>query len=118
MPTREQHRLQAKDNEDLCRRLVGSRRHLDWAVTALFYSALHYVDAALHPVHPRNHAQRNHLLSRHPELRPVFPQYRLLYQRSLKTRYECVDPSTDEVRGLRRVVFQVLVTHVEGLLGA
>jgi hypothetical protein len=43
MPTRQDHLAKAEHNEALSRRLEGTR-YADWAVTSLFYSALHLVN--------------------------------------------------------------------------
>ncbi len=74
MATRAQHEQQARQNLGLHEHLAGLEAHLDWAVTALFYSALHYIDAFLLPIDPRSHRHRNEIISRHPQLATIYRQ--------------------------------------------
>ena len=47
------HILQAQHNEELARKLVeDGYQFKDWAVTALFYAAVHYFEALLHQEPP------------------------------------------------------------------
>lgn len=118
MPTREQHEQQARDNVSLCRLLEDAGQHLDWAITALFYAALHYVDAYLLPDAASNHVKRVRLIQQRPELDQVFEDYRKLQDLSRDTRYECLDPTPAEVEHYRQHIFGRLEAHLLALLKA
>lgn len=115
MTTRTQHDEQARDNLDLYEHLAAINRHLDWALTALFYSAVHYIDAFLLPENPRSHRRRNEIISRRPELNAVYRNYRLLLDRSRETRYECFDPTPHQLRSYREHLFDPIQAHMLGL---
>jgi hypothetical protein len=118
MTTREQHEQQASENFALHELLLRQERHLDWAATALAYSALHYIDACLLPRDPRDHAARNSLIRQTPALRPVWANYRFLLEKSRDARYECYDPTPGEVQRFRRQHYDPIVTLVLQLLRA
>ena len=53
---------------------------IDWAVTILFYSALHYIDAFLagKNMHPLNHDQRDEEVERNGSISNIYNDYRRL----------------------------------------
>jgi len=118
MTSRQQHERQAKDNLELHGRLLQEGKHLDWAVTTLFYAALHYVDAFLLPEDPRTHERRNQRIRARGELRPIYRSYKLLLDRSRDARYECFDPTPEQVRYYRTRHFDPLQAHLFALLEA
>jgi hypothetical protein len=62
----------------------------DWAITVLFYSALHLVDAYLLEVHgtkPSNHTDRNRSVQTEQILNIVSEEYASLYAMSRTARY-------------------------------
>jgi hypothetical protein len=98
------HLQQARRNEDLARKL-GSKplEAYDWAITVMFYSLLHFVDAFLlqhHNVIPKGHtATRDRktgqrIPGRNDYVRQYLPQiydaYKTLYDVSILARYEGV----------------------------
>ena len=116
MTTRCQHEQQAKDNLELHEHLVQGGRHLDWAVTTLFYAALHYVDAFLLPDDPKSHHARNRRIRDRVELRAIWGDYRLRQERSRDARYECARPTRAEVRTYRTRHFEPIQARLAGLL--
>jgi hypothetical protein len=81
---------QAQRNYTLYRQLRDEGAHLDWAVTLLFYSALHLINVVLIETGtafdlPRDHGDRNVAIAL--KLRPVYEDYRLLYRLSRTARY-------------------------------
>lgn len=113
MTTRRQHQQQACANIGLHDLLAQRNEHLDWAVTALFYAVLHYMDACLLPrYNPPDHGTRNKFIRRTPELRSVFPDYRVLQEKSRDARYECFDPTPHELEQLRTQTFEPLQSHL------
>jgi hypothetical protein len=72
--------------------------HLDWAATALFYAAVHYVNAYFVccsiPI-PRRHTNkdsrqpgRTNIVQQDPTLKMIYPAYRHLDDESRDARYE------------------------------
>jgi len=91
MPSIDEHLEQARHNEDL---LTGLDRDQfgDWAMTVLFYSGLHWIDALLASknIHPERHEVRDRLVWKNLELRPIAKDYLSLKTRSVNARYDCV----------------------------
>lgn len=104
MPERKYHLAKVKYNLDVSRHIKDTTTYTDWAVVALFYSALHLVDAFLdgeHDLpkderHPRKHSAsaaegnggrgRNQLVQ--SLLKPVRKEYRSLEEASRRARYD------------------------------
>ena len=62
---------------------------IGWAITALFYSALHRVDAyfSTKGVGDLQHKERNKRISQDPDLAGMYGDYRDLFTFSYKARY-------------------------------
>lgn len=63
----------------------------DWAITALFYGALHYIDAYFLSHgrgRPRTHGQREPRIRDSADLIGIWPDYRRLKDMSLAARYD------------------------------
>jgi hypothetical protein len=88
---KDEHIKQARHNEKLAATLAKST-YLDWAVTAYFYSALHYVQAflAVHAVACDNHADRLAAMERIPQARKIVPEYQQLVSLSRQSRYDAL----------------------------
>ena len=101
MPTPQEHRSQAEQNEFFVSQLDNP--FWDWAVTGTFYEALHYVDAFLKTkgIDPPRHADRNNEVEKDATLSKVWMEYKQLYDDSKLARYECHRFDRDEVRLLR-----------------
>ena len=124
MPSVSEHLEQAERNEslykDLCRLYTSAPNYTEWEVVALFYAALHYVDAWLassEDVHPRNHAQRTGIVRSNSALNPIWNEYTGLYRMSVLARYEMERPTLREVRSLEINDFATIKGHVRSLLG-
>ena len=90
MPSRDEHITQARHNAAFYAAIdrVGFP---DWAVTVLFYTALHYVDALLAEkgnIDPTKHTLRSDVVSRLAELKPVYGDYEFLKNASYNSRYK------------------------------
>lgn len=104
MPTAEQHRAQAAGNEAFYVEIGGADAvRPDWALTVLFYAAVHETAALLVDGRttiigygldwpPSTHRERKAALDRHPPWQPIGSQYRNFESWSRKTRYECFKP--------------------------
>lgn len=79
---------------------IDSTPYLDWVVTVAFYTALRLVDAYFAPRCPTDHPERNQWVSADPRTRPIFAEYRELYQQSREARYELKQFASDEVQSL------------------
>ena len=93
--TTRRHILTADENEQFARDILGqpnpSRPTLRWATVALFYAGVHHVNAYLWEharVAPRDHDDREALMSRWPDLNRVTDTFLSLKVRSLRARYE------------------------------
>jgi hypothetical protein len=81
---------QARQIFKLYNQLRDEGVHLDWAVTLLFYTALHLINAVLIETGtafdlPRDHLDRNIAIAL--KLRPIYEDHRLLYRLSRTARY-------------------------------
>jgi len=100
-----QHRTRASDNEEFADAVSRMRVTCrGWEATALFYAAVHLVDAYLgkvHNKHPERHVQydptkppgRNRLVQDHMSL--VWDNYRQLQNLSHTARYDVAQELTD-----------------------
>ncbi len=90
MPTRGDHLNQAAHNQSFYASFHKAR-YPDWAVTVLFYTGLHYVDAFLasleSPQHPGSHPARRKCFVSVPQLAPIWDNYRTLEDASRNARY-------------------------------
>lgn len=117
MPSHAEHLAQAQVNEVLSRELQGGPS-LDWAVTTLFYAALHLVEATLAPQgHSRTHVERDRTVRQHPQLRPIYGHYRELKERSLQARYDCQMFNLATVQQLQIAEYEAIKNHLRPFLG-
>lgn len=108
MPTWQQHLQQAKHNEAFLASLdLETTPFLDWAITAVFYAALHYLRALM-----ARHAyttvstygdmdkafERLSVLKRNQE---IYEAYRQLKDDSRSARYNMWKPTKETVEDLR-----------------
>ena len=118
MPSRATHHAKAASNISFYKS-IDATKYGDWAVTALFYAALHLADACMDPtVHPNSHADRNSFFPRFHELRNVFRHYRQLQDDSRDARY---NPPTNfdatTVRELARNHYEPIRVSTLAVLG-
>jgi uncharacterized protein (UPF0332 family) len=91
VPDRNQHLLRAEGNESLARsQNLNDSLEVDWAITMLFYSALHYIDGFLagKNFHPRDHDARDSEVGNNGTLSPIYNDYRKLKDASRSARYD------------------------------
>ncbi len=124
MPSEAQHLAKALHNERFCLAVVDGLepsfgQFYDWAITGMFYSALHYIDAYLDrslATHPETHADRRRIIARIRQLRPIREQYTLLSRRSQSARYGPVSFAGSDVQNLRDNYFIPLRNRLRALL--
>ena len=116
MHTPQEHLDQAARNEEFANAISGlDTRFTEWEVTALFYSALHYVSAflAIQGYDAKNHHERRNLIAQHTN---VSYEYDNLLQYSLDARYEMKKFTPEEVELLRADDFRRVKEEMLALL--
>lgn len=117
MPTLNQHLPVAESNERFVESITFlPARFPNWEITALFYSALHYVDAFLSTqgIHPRSHDSRIRSIRTYIE---TWEDYRDLYQLSLGARYNTETFTSSYADSIRVGPFRRVKDEVLMLLG-
>lgn len=120
MPPRSEHIAKAEENEQVAQSLEAA--YPDWAITALFYAAVHWVDAVLDglggmSVHPQRHMQRRGEIARRRELAVIEPRYRTLQDVSVGARYECELFYPSDVVYARRTSLEPVKAACRRILG-
>jgi hypothetical protein len=81
-----------------------------WAVTAMFYSAVHRVRAYLFAHHGERIARHDDMRDqwrKYPEMRPIKVEYELLKQESEQARYYLAEFTPAEVEALRQYLQRI-----------
>ena len=124
MPTEQEHLRQAARNEslynDLCRLYTSVPKYTEWEVVALFYAALHHIEACVNIREGRhfdNHSQRNRFIRETVDYRAIWPVYSYMYRLSINARYEVTTFSIEEVRNLEINQLAAIKRHIRALLG-
>lgn len=117
MPLKPEHISKAEHNEKLASTL-SQTAYLDWAVTVIFYAALHYVDAILAAsvVHPETHSERNDAIGTNATLMTIRAEYRILETLSRNARYRSMKINPEDLQQAQ-TNFSVLRTHLRGRMG-
>ena len=92
MATKNQHLQKVDANESFADRLdVTDPCSAGWAITALFYAAVHQVEAYFASVSQRyvTHKSRNSAIQRDIRIREIYDDYRELSDMSREARYDC-----------------------------
>lgn len=118
MPSEQEHLNQARHNETFIQRLLQGTRYMDWAVTGLFYTALHYIEAflATQGVHSPTHRSRDTVFSRFPQLTLIYDPYRKLKDASLRARYLAQGPRAFSTGSVHTLLSNELA-HIKRHLG-
>lgn len=92
MPTKAEHVKKATDNENFADGLDASTQaSVNWKLTVLFYTAVHYVEAYLAEhlnTHLRSHTTRDGYVAKEANLRKIRNQYSHLKFYGYNARYE------------------------------
>jgi len=92
VPSKEEHIAKANGDAAFALSLsLDSQPQIDWALVALFYAALHYVEAYLAVIfgmHTRSHTRRDSIVGRDSNLRRIFHEYQDLKFFGYNARYE------------------------------
>ena len=105
MPRFHEHLARAAENEGLA--LSIGRQYgcsVDWAITMLFYSALHHIDAYLagKNMHPLNHEKRDGEIENNGSLADIFKPYRRLKDLSRAARYDIANYGEAELASAKQ----------------
>ena len=103
MPGVDVHSRQAKHNKAFLTEFnLVQTAYSDWAVTVMFYTALHLIEAylATKGLHPADHGVRDNYLTRMTALKPIYRPYRELRHYSEKARYRGARFTTDDISTL------------------
>ncbi len=117
MPSLNEHLAKSEHNEGLADALATKTQYFDWAVTVLFYAALHYVDAVLSAsrTDPLSHEQRHTAMGVNDTLRRIFPEYRSLETMSRNARYFALPIGANDWKSVKDD-FDILRAHIRGRL--
>ena len=117
MPDIETHQKQAAHNERLAMQLAETE-YSDWAVTAVFYAALHHVDAYLHTkeVYCRLHPRRDAEIARNPNTRPIYKDYGHLKMMSEDARYNGAAMPSHKVKEVAIPKLEKIKNHLRRLV--
>ncbi len=114
MPNLADHILQARHNEEFYQ-VTDKNAFSDWAMTAIFYAALHYIDAllaSLGTVDPGSHSVRDDQVHKRAELRPIANSYFRLKNRSRNARYCCMSFRPEELQRCFDVELASIRRHI------
>jgi hypothetical protein len=104
MPSEDEHLMQAKENEALAEFLLDHDRFLGWAVSSIFYAAVHYGRAFMRsqngPVITSHRGFETHFL-RHTRDQALYNLYRRMKDESERARYDCARYNKSDVADLR-----------------
>ena len=104
MPSKGEHQRKAEHDERFVSTFdLTTTPYLDWAITALFYSGLHYIEAyfATRGVHSADHRTRDSAVQRDVNIKQLYSDYSELKNFSINARYYMVGFTTDDVRYLQ-----------------
>jgi len=126
------HQARAHQNEEFFQGFdLAGTPYLDWAVTALLYGALHYIEAYLGRYagliggqtpssagghHSDSHRERFLKLSGNSFLSAIQAEYHELYDRSIDARYNLAPITATDVQGLYDRQFRIIRDHLLPLL--
>lgn len=89
--TKEEHLYKAAQNEAFADNIkLDSDCSIGWAVTVIFYSALHYIEAYFVTYRKgyNNHYSRSSAIQNDPRIRSLYDDYRKLEDLSREARYD------------------------------
>ncbi len=106
MPTSSEHLNWAQQNESLVSIFeLTDAFEVTWAITVVFYAAVHYVDAYLVKFKynkPIDHAQRDSMIIKDDHLTTIWRDYKRLKDLSRAARYECADFRSQDLVGAKK----------------
>lgn len=101
MPPKNDHKAKAEHDKQFVDSLdLSTTPYLDWAITGLFYAALHYVEAyfATMKRHSPDHRTRDSAIQRDSRIKTIYNDYNDLKNYSINARYYMVSFTESNVR--------------------
>jgi hypothetical protein len=88
--SKDEHKNKATENENFLATFPSTTVGIEWAITATFYAALHYVQAyfAISGQSFSSHGSRNTAIGKDPIISVIYDDYLNLYNISRDARYE------------------------------
>jgi hypothetical protein len=113
VPDLAKHCKQASNNKILSTKLPAIPGSDDWAVTVLFYVAVHYVEAyfSLQNQHYQMHGSRETAIRRDPRINAIFTDYREMYEYSRTARYDCPEFDDAAIEAVQK-----RLKNIEGII--
>ena len=119
MPSSSEHLDKARNNKRFADCIKSSSpTFIGWAITALFYSALHYVEAynARYDAHFREHSELSRDIADSPVLQSIYDDYRDLSNFSWNARYNAINYHEAELNEAKEC-HEAVEKHLRKLLG-
>lgn len=119
MPNKAEHLHIAQSHEGFSDYLITNDKHLDWAITGIFYVAIHYVEAYLdHKLqyHSASHRTRDSTMARMGHLRSIYDEFNDLKNDSIQARYFGTNFTLSDIDSRTKPSLKKIKTHVDGLL--
>jgi uncharacterized protein (UPF0332 family) len=119
MGTVAEHVAKADENGAFAKGLATSTQSdIEWAMTALFYGSLHYIDALLIkkgylPHQHDTHGKRKQLVTMESDLRKISNEYFDLENFSRKARYFCKQVTAKELDEEAKPAFEAVKEQVQ-----
>ena len=118
-PTQQQHLTKAVGNAAFAQSLpLHDQTQIDWAHTAIFYSALHYIEAYLVKIGQpcEGHPERNRKMISDPVLSQISMEYRHLKYFSHSARYLFRHLTAHQVKTEALPDLETIATYIKGVL--
>ena len=118
MPSKDDHIKIAKRNEVFSRELLSEGKNLDWVVTIIFYSAIHYVEAymATKNRHSGSHRNRDSEIENDSNLSPLYDDFSDLKNDSIQCRYHGYTFPLNDVISRIKPSLKFIRSHISNLL--
>ena len=116
MPTVKEHIRKAEYNEKFFDDIRDN--YPDWAITGLFYSALHYVDAYLKSkqISVEDHKTRSWFINTTKQLKSIYSEYRAMYDYSVNARYKMWIVNEESLDDIYKTFYLPIKKHLKELL--
>lgn len=103
MPDARAHKKQYEHNKKLLQSQdFQDEENCDWAVTIVFYSAMHLLEEffANKGIHNKSHQTRNQFVASEAFLKnnQIAAKYNLLYNQSIRSRYGCTKITSEDLQ--------------------
>ncbi len=120
MASKAQHQSQALKNEDFFTAFdLSATPYLDWAIVAIFYSALHHVESYLATTpagNAKHHTDRHARIRNDPKLASLSKPYQELRHRCDDARYSLILFPPQTVSALFQNEFQTIKNQITSLI--